>query len=97
MHTVRVHLNRGEGTTWWGESDNGFNGGAETLQELLELINGWAEFAGSNPEEIEVQLLRDEVAEAVRCGILSPPPQSYGEAEEAMSVSVRASFPSQHL
>ena len=29
MHTVRIYLNREEGTTWWAEDDLGFTGGAD--------------------------------------------------------------------
>ena len=46
MHTVRVYLNRQEGTLWWAEDDLGFTGGADLLSDLVEMIYEWAECEG---------------------------------------------------
>ncbi|WP_420431125.1 hypothetical protein [Candidatus Poriferisocius sp.] len=43
MYTVRVYLNRQEGTMWWAEDDLGFAGGADRLSDLIEKIHDWAE------------------------------------------------------
>lgn len=46
MNSVRVYLNRQEGTTWWAEDDSGFTGGADRLSDLIEKIHEWARCEG---------------------------------------------------
>ena len=58
MHTVRVCLNRHEGTRWWAEDDLGFTGGADRLSDLLELIHEWAGYEGVL-EDLAVRLIGD--------------------------------------
>ena len=58
MDTVRVYLNRHEGTTWWAEDDLGFTGGADRLSDLIEMIHEWAE-SEDVPDGLEVRLVSD--------------------------------------
>ena len=58
MHTVRVYLNRQEGTTWWAEDDLGFTGGADHLPDLMKMIHEWAGCEGVL-EELDVQLVSE--------------------------------------
>ena len=58
MHTVRVYLNRQEGTTWWAEDDLGFTGGADRLSDLIDEIHDWAECEGVL-DELAVRLVSD--------------------------------------
>lgn len=58
MHTVRVYLNRQEGTTWWAEDDLGFTGGADRLSDLMEKIHDWAECEGVL-DDLAIRLVSD--------------------------------------
>ena len=58
MHTVRVYLNRQEGTTWWAEDDLGFTGGADRLSDLIDKIHDWAECEGVR-DDFAVRLVSD--------------------------------------
>ncbi len=58
MHTVRIYLNREEGTTWWAEDDLGFTGGADRLSDLVEKIHDWAECEGVL-DDLAVRLVSD--------------------------------------
>lgn len=61
MHTVRVYLNRHEGTRWWAEDDLGFTGGADRLPDLLDMIHEWAECEGIL-DDLAVRLVGDPPA-----------------------------------
>ena len=56
MHQVRVRLNQHEGVLWWAEDDSGFTGGAERLDELVGLIEEWAEVEGCT-DDLEIRLV----------------------------------------
>ena len=56
MHQVRVHRNQHEGVLWWAEDDSGFTGGAERLDELVGLIEEWAEVEGCI-DDLEIRLV----------------------------------------
>lgn len=56
MHQVRVHLNQDEGVLWWAEDDSGFTGGAERLDELVDLIEEWADLEGFK-DSLEIRLV----------------------------------------
>ena len=43
-HTIRLHHNTGEGTTWWADDDNGFCGGYDNLGELIKAAREYAEW-----------------------------------------------------
>ncbi|MCY3748978.1 MAG: hypothetical protein OXF61_02690 [Acidimicrobiaceae bacterium] len=43
MHVVRIHPNGDGGVLFWAEDDRGFNGGADTLGELLAIISEYAD------------------------------------------------------
>ncbi len=43
MHQVRIHPNGDNGVLWWAEDDRGFNGGSDSLDELLATIGEYAE------------------------------------------------------
>ncbi len=58
MHTVRVYLNRQEGTTWWAEDDLGFAGAAARLSDLIEKIHDRAECEGLL-DDFAVRLVSD--------------------------------------
>ncbi|MDE0170773.1 MAG: hypothetical protein OXS29_14900 [bacterium] len=58
MHTVRVYLNRQDGTTWWAEDDLGFTGGADRLSDLIEKIHDWAGCEGVL-DDLAVRLVSD--------------------------------------
>lgn len=58
MHTVRVYLNRQEGTTWWAEDDLGFTGGADRLSDLIDKIHEWAGCEGVM-DDLAVRLVND--------------------------------------
>lgn len=58
MHTVRVYLNRQEGTTWWAEDEVGFMGGADRLSDLIEKIHEWAGCEGVG-DDLAVRLVSD--------------------------------------
>ena len=58
MHTVRVYLNRQEGTTWWAEDDLGFIGGADRLSDPIKKIRQWAGYEGVL-EDLAVRLVSD--------------------------------------
>ena len=58
MHTVRVYLNRQEGTTWWAEDDLGFTGGTDRLSDLIDKIHEWAGCEGVL-DDLAVRLVSD--------------------------------------
>ena len=68
MAEVRVHLNNDGlgGSRWWAESD-GFSAAADCIDELLELIRGWAVDQGLDDYRMTLveDTLEDDEAEAV--------------------------------
>ena len=47
MHEVRIHPNGDSGVLWWAEDDSGFNGGSDSLDDLLAKIG---EYVDDEPE-----------------------------------------------
>ena len=44
VHIIRIHANVTEpGVRWWAEDDDGFTGGADRLEDLVETIREYAE------------------------------------------------------
>ncbi len=43
MHEVRIHPNGDSGVLWWAEDDRGFNGGSDSLDDLLSAIGEYAD------------------------------------------------------
>lgn len=58
MNSVRVYLNRQEGTTWWAEDDSGFVGGDDRLSDLIKKIHEWARCEGVL-DDLAVRLVSD--------------------------------------
>lgn len=57
---VRIHLHSDPevpGTRWWAESDSGFTGGADVLNDLVAVVLEWAEADGI---EVSFALIMDE-------------------------------------